>query len=290
MRVFKAREIGLMVYVLKDDYDQCRFKRDLTPARPLSASAIMGTPPKNVFRDLVLKHLRRAEDLCSEIKLGGAAAQLDHINTHYALTKDRIDYSSLCADLRNAIDAILHDLSERRFLEVLPSLTVFMGNSVLFGARVKDNFPEAIPDIVEAGNCIAADCPTAAVFHLMRVAEYGLRALAHDRRIKLDKNKPIDLATWEDLLKKLEEAEDAVRNFPKTAAREAQFEFFHGANMEIKRFKNKFRNRIMHTRESYDGLEAMSAFDHVRAFMDTLASRISERTRTPVIWKGSRWL
>jgi hypothetical protein len=137
---------------------------------------------------------------------------------------------------------------------------------------------------------LAVGCADAAIFHLMRIAEYGLRALANDRRIKLHKNKPIDLATWEDLLKKLEEAEDAIRNFPKTAAREAQVDFFHGAMMELKRFKNKFRNRVMHTRESYDLHEALSAFDHVKEFMEILSSRISARIRTPVIWKGSKWL
>ena len=56
--------------------------------------------------------------------------------------------------------------------------------------------------------------------------------------------------------------------------------------MEIKRFKNRFRNRIMHSRESYDGHEAMSAFFHVKAFMEIPSFRISERSRTPKIcWR-----
>ena len=55
--------------------------------------------------------------------------------------------------------------------------------------------------------------------------------------------------------------------------------------MEFNRFKNKFRNRIMHTRDDYDRDEAHSAFVHVREFMQILASRISEKKRTPLIWR-----
>jgi hypothetical protein len=124
----------------------------------------------------------------------------------------------------------------------------------------------------------------------MRVAEYGLRALAFDRRVSIPKNKPIDLATWEDILKELEKTEAAIQNYPKTLAREAQYEFVHGAMMEFKRFKNVFRNRVAHTRQSYDRDEAMSVLNHVRAFMQILASRISEGKRTPLEWKGSQWV
>jgi hypothetical protein len=118
----------------------------------------------------------------------------------------------------------------------------------------------------------------------MRAAEYGLRALGQDRQVKLSKGGTLDLATWEELLKTLEDAEEAIRNYPKTLAREAQYEFYHGAMMELKRFKNKFRNRVMHTREEYDRDEARSALTHVRDFMKILAGKISESTATSEIW------
>jgi hypothetical protein len=285
MNVFKLREIGFIVFLLKDDYDECRSKCQQAHS---SGSVIPEMP--QLFRSRALSHLSRAFTLCVRGKLEKASEQLKNINVHCALHPEAIDYSSLAADLRNAIDAMLIDLRKREFLEVIPTMENFVNNNSLFGAQVSREFQSAASDIRDAGNCLAADCPTGAVFHLMRVAEYGLRALAHDRRVKLDKKKPIDLATWEDLLKKLEDAEDAIRNFPKTHAREAQFNFFHGANMEVKRFKGKFRNRVMHSRDSYDRDEAMSAFNHVKAFMEILASRISERTRTPIIWKGSKWV
>lgn len=125
---------------------------------------------------------------------------------------------------------------------------------------------------------------------LCELQKYGLRALAYDRRVRVPKNKPVELATWDDIIKELESSEDEICNYPKTLAREAQFDFYHGALMEFKRFKNKFRNRIMHTRKSYDKHEAASAFEHVKSFLEILASRISEGIRTPKIWRGSKWV
>jgi hypothetical protein len=84
-------------------------------------------------------------------------------------------------------------------------------------------------------------------------------------------------------------AEIAIQNYPKTLAREAQFAFYHGAMMEFKRFKSRFRNGVMHTREDYDRDEAHSAFVHVREFMKILASRVSEKKRTLLVWKGKKW-
>jgi|SRR5665213_3826562 len=43
---------------------------------------------------------------------------------------------------------------------------------------LNDNFPNAQRDAMEAGNCIPFERFTAAVYHLMRVSEYGLISVA----------------------------------------------------------------------------------------------------------------
>jgi hypothetical protein len=55
--------------------------------------------------------------------------------------------------------------------------------------------------------------------------------------------------------------------------------------MEFSRFKNIWRNRVMHSRDDYDRDEAMSVMTHVRQFMRILASGIAEGKRTPEIWE-----
>ena len=285
MNVFKTRDVGTSLLILGRNLDQCVALSKSAPEQKVQRG---NEPPVHMKK--VLRNIRRAAEVCNNAGLTDASKQIWHTLRHVKWQSNEFDYSVLCAELRHVINAILLDVDERIFLQVDPGLREYVDNAKLFGDAVLKAFPDAEDDIREAGNCLAADCSTAAVFHLMRVAEHGLRALAYDRRITLPKDKPIDLATWEDLLKELEKAEDTIRNFPKTEAREAQFDFFHGAMMELKRFKNKFRNRAAHTRESFDRNEAMSAFTHVKAFMQILASRISATKRTPVIWKGAKWL
>ena len=180
--------------------------------------------------------------------------------------------------------AVVAQLKKQNFLYVKPDRTGYVDNNELFGPEVKAAFPSAAFDIREAGNTLAAECCTATVFHLMRAAEYALRALAVDRQIVLPKKGVLDLATWEDIIKKLEDAELAIQGFPKTLAREKQYEFYHGDMMEFKRFKNVFRNAVMHTRDEYDRDKAYSVFVHVQDFMQILASKISEKTSTPMVW------
>jgi hypothetical protein len=285
MRSFKTRQLGTITLLLVRQLDECIARCKSMP----HAKCPRGTEPSGHMKK-VLDRIEKAEKACRDAGLSDACQQVGHASGHLRWQTNDLDYSGICAELRHVINAIVLAIDSRTFLEVASEFSGYIDNELSFGQLVIDAFPDAKNDIRDAGNCLATECSTAAVFHLMRVAEHGLRALAHDRRIVLPKAKPIDLATWEDLLKELEKAEDAIRNFPKTSAREAQFEFFHGAMMELKRFKNKFRNRVMHARDSYDMNEAKSAFDHVKEFMHLLSTHISENKRTPVVWKGTKWI
>jgi len=245
-----------------------------------------GFPAPEPLVQAAKKSFQEIELLCDEIGLDHARAQINviGIKLNYPM-----DISSLLTNLENAETTLLRETWERKFLYINEDCSLFVDNPNLLGAEVVEAFPSAKDDIREAGNCLAAECTTSAVFHLMRVAEYGLRALAKDRRIKVPRG-ALELATWEDIIQRLETAEQKIQGYPKTLAREAQFEFYHGAMMEFKRFKNKFRNRLMHARDSYDRHQARSALDHVGDFMKILASRISESKRTPLTWKGKKWV
>jgi len=193
------------------------------------------------------------------------------------------DVSSIAALLGVLHEDIFESLKKRKFLCVSDDRSEFLDKEKLFGESVFTVFPSARYDIKESGNCLAVECTTACVFHLMRVAEHGIRALAHDRQVTVP-NGPIELATWEQIIVGLEKAESSIQQFPKTVIREVQLDFYHGAMMEFRAFKNKFRNGVMHTRDEYDRDEAMSAFIHVRSFMQILSGNISEQTSTPWIW------
>ena len=201
----------------------------------------------------------------------------------FQLSKSIVDVSTIASCLIHFREQVLEDLKSRKFLQISQDRSDYVDMDHLFGENVSRSFPSASADVQMAGNCLSAECCTACVFHLMRAAEHAIRALAHDRGVTIPRG-PIELATWEDMLRELEKAETAIQQYPRTLAREEQFKFYHGAMMELRAFKNMFRNSVMHTRDAYDRHQAKSALDHVGSFMRILSARISESTRTPTIW------
>jgi hypothetical protein len=200
-----------------------------------------------------------------------------------------MDSSALATQIRSVLET--EDSPQNRVFLILDTERGRLANSSdLFGSEVAAAFPSAEDDIRDAGNCLAAECNTAAVFHLMRVAEIGLRALARDRRVRLPRKEPLDVAAWETIIKELEAADDAIRQYPKTGAQAAQYAFHHGAMMEFAKFKSVFRTQVMQARQQFEPNHAVKVFEDVRAFMQILANRISESSRTPLVWKGRKWV
>ncbi len=85
-------------------------------------------------------------------------------------------------ELRRAITEELH---RRKFTMIENSKAGFLEQKNLFGKSVWKAFPSARDEIQAAGNCLALDLNTAAVFHLMRAAELGMRALAVHLKVRL---------------------------------------------------------------------------------------------------------
>ncbi|MGA2136431.1 MAG: hypothetical protein ABSH50_29420 [Bryobacteraceae bacterium] len=195
-----------------------------------------------------------------------------------------LNVAALVEITRRIESAVTRALRTFRVIAVQNDRVRYADNAGLF-ADLRAAFPSAIYDLTEAASCLSVECPTACVFHAMRAAEIGLRALARDRGIKVPKSRPLEFATWETIIRELEKAETEIMNYPQTAARESQFDFYHGAMMEFRAFKNKFRNPAMHSRDRFDRDEAHSALTHAVDFLRVLSTKIGERKRTPKIWR-----
>jgi len=145
-------------------------------------------------------------------------------------------------------------------------------------------FPSAACDISSAVNCYLYGCNTACVFHLMRVAEFGLRALARERRVTLPKNRPLEWADWQALIDEIHKKVKVIANMKRGPARETALRFYQGSLGEFEAFKDAYRNNVMHSRENYDELQALSVMNHVREFMQRLSSKITEDPKRQVAW------
>jgi hypothetical protein len=278
VNTFHAADFGAHVERLTDITRRARVFVDLGRGGEIDSDLV----------SLLQRYAAEVEAFCQKVRFEDSELAANFLKEGTGKPSP-MNVSHVQIEAKHLSDALLKDAFHRNFIVVENSRAGYVDNDTLFGSAVAAAFPKATADIRESGNCFAVRCCTAAVFHLMRVAEHGLRALAWDRRVKLARKAVLDLATWETIIKELETEELKIQGYPKTLARESQLQFYHGAMMEFRAFKNKFRNSVMHSRDIYDDHEAQSAFVHVRDFMRTLASHVSETVRTPVVWKGRKW-
>lgn len=132
-------------------------------------------------------------------------------------------------------------------------------------------FPSAEADIKAAVDLWALYHSTASVYHLMRVLEHGLKALATDL------GKTFDIQNWQNILDEIEaEIRNQAKALPRGVAKSDRLRFLSEAAKEFHFFKDGWRNHVSHNRAVYDHYQARSVMDHVRSFMNGLSSQLSE--------------
>jgi hypothetical protein len=201
-----------------------------------------------------------------------------------------IDASAANEILHRLTVDMVAELEGVEFLQVAADRMKLIDRDDLFGARVNEMFGSTTRDIREAGNCLAAECPTAAVFHLMRASEIALRVLARDRNVAF-KDKPLEQKQWGEILGALEGIVKELREgdskrWLNLEVRDVQIRFYNEVLQEFRGFNEAWRKHLSHAHPDsiYDRDYAMSVFKHVRAFMQKLASKIGEGKTTPEFW------
>ena len=230
----------------------------------------------------LIRLLNSLSDICEDIDFGQTR---DRIRAFTNLLHGNIrgndnyicNFKVIEAELDILKSTVWGELAVRKFTCVSSEKSCFFEQEKLFGDNVYDAFKEAREDIKAAGNCLAADLNTAAVFHLMRVVELGLRALAVRLKAKVLIKKlkqtkiPIEFGTWEEIITTLETKLDELRKHPRSPKREGKIETFNELLKDFRSVKDLWRNKVMHTRATYDAKQAKSAFNHVCSFMQKLS-------------------
>lgn len=218
-------------------------------------------------------------DHCRAIGLEQSALQATVVHQHVAYQGELCNNSSVASDLEALITLVVSELSKQRFAYIpLDSHKYFEQENLFLLNQPITQFPSADQDIRDAGNAYAVGLYTATVFHLMRVAEIGLRVFAKHLRVGMPKKKgPIQWAQWEDILRELRLKIDKLSTRagakPKKSADRA---FYRGLLTEFEGFKDMYRNDVMHVRKTYSQGEATSALERVGEFIQRLGTRVHE--------------
>jgi hypothetical protein len=200
---------------------------------------------------------------------------IDRIARTRAALARPIYWSTVNNEFRVIREDILDAIKNDVFLYIEPDKAEYYQqgdycSQELFGDTVSDKFPSAAEDIRAAGNCYATGNHTACVFHLMRVAEHGLRAVAHILEV------PFQHENWHNIIDDIESKIKGMDQWPGGLSKEQAQDFYSSIAMECRHFRNKWQNHVMHTRAMYDSYEALSAMTHVRAFMQKAAEYLEE--------------
>ena len=218
-----------------------------------------------------------AEAFCKQVGFRESGTTV-HILGLKLKEPDYPNVSHLEVEARHLRESLLREAFLRTFVFTKKETANFIDNPAFFGEDVKSAFHSASFDIGETGNCLAVECPTAAVFHLMRVAEYGLRALAKKLHVRLTHSglrQPVEFADWEKVITGIKIEITKARALNPGQKRQAKLEMYSDAADHCAYMKDIFRNNISHTRKSYTLPEALGVTGRVRDFMVFLATHLT---------------
>ena len=158
------------------------------------------------------------------------------------------------------------ELDGKKFLTLtLKEADLYEASSPPFGEKVENRFQIIVDDIRESSKCLALGRSTATVFHLMRVMEAGLRALAAELGIPY-------APSWESYRKQLNKILNTNTYNNLTSDQKAKRPFYQDVLGDVIAIKTAWRNPTMHIVKSYDSTQAAVIYDVTKAFMQHLAA------------------
>lgn len=158
---------------------------------------------------------------------------------------------------------------------IVPAAQVsyYISADTWIGSDVTAKFPSISLEAEEASKCHALGRNTACVFHLMRILELGLNSLARSLGVSFERR------NWENIISDIESQIKKIGPTRGPSWKDEE-QFYAGAALQFRYFKNAWRNHVMHIRDVYSQDKSREIMSHVKEFMSHLATRIDEVSLT----------
>ncbi len=206
------------------------------------------------------------QPICERLELKYTLCKIGRMREQFGDKAQKL--SILHASVKDLGDLVDDELKDRMFMFVPTDQARFLAQeSPPFGEPVREKFPGVTGDVMDASRCLGVGCPTAAVYHLMRVVEFGIRKLS--KRLKLPKG--LENRPWGIIL---QAANGAIQALPYTTTRErGRRDRYSEATAHLNNVKDAWRNPTMHSKRRYNQEEAEAIYANVRTFMIYLADK-----------------
>jgi HEPN domain-containing protein len=221
--------------------------------------------PPEISREWILGRLNLVGKTCTELELEAAAKHLEEFKDYFG-NEQYANCGEALVPLKHFCDTLQSEIKQKTFVLIPKGKKSFFQRDALFGQRVADAFPEATEEIKSAGNCLALELNTAAVFHLMRAAEVALKKLARHLKIKYAKGKPIDEAMWGEIIGAIK---DKILELQKKPARHRRkLENYQKVLLTAAAIKELWRNPVSHSGKMFSDNDANGVLGHTGEFME----------------------
>lgn len=220
----------------------------------------------------------------STLYLGGSIRTIHHLKKLYGR---EYSYNELIKLLERLPNDIEDDTKPQFFFHYQEDMALLLLNREKKWDAVLKAFESVKPEIEAGIDCYAIGHNTACIFHMMRIAEFGLRAIAKERGVKSvgKKTTPIEWATWGQVISEIEKTITEIRNTkPAGLKKDTALAFYTTIVSDLRALLHNYRDKTMHFREFYDSGEAESAIFRVHSLMATLASKITEDSARKIPW------
>ena len=217
-------------------------------------------------KDELRETLTKMHDFCREIGLS---------TSRRMLKRALIDLPETSREFAMLRQTIMSEMKERLFLFVPGDRARYYESDSLVSDLVKKVFPSATRELRSAGNCYAAAQFTACVFHLMRAAEVGVRVLGDALNVSFPTH-PLELADWQNILDQADSKIVAMKNLPRGTHKDEELHFYSQAAVQFRYFKDAWRVRVAHARETFGEDQALTIMRHTCEFFEVLAPRLTE--------------
>jgi hypothetical protein len=184
-------------------------------------------------------------------------------------------YAEVTSQFERIEETLITELKGRTFLRIAQEYVRMLDRDDWLGPQLPRAFPEARQDVRDAGTCIATGCGTAAVFHLMRITEHGLRKLAKKVKVTLThkgRPHPLEYADWNKLITGIRGKITTLKQHPHGRVRDRNLQFYSDLADQCEYMKDIWRNAISHARMQYTAQEAEGVAQRVAQFMNKLTT------------------
>lgn len=235
----------------------------ITPRKALETVETLSNLQRNIGALGLVVSARETHKL--NIEMGRAVTDIQRL----AKEKQKAEFKKVSADLRSRFDrlsSVIHSELESRVLYVMQvEKEKYCNPKWLQDTPIFTNFPDAFREFQCAGRCYAYDECTAAVFHLMRVIDSGLRLVYESL------GEVYDARNWDGIAKKIER-EMMKKHQEKSEEWRKKEPFYSGILTDIRSIGRAHRNPALHDIErNYSDPDAKYLIDVTKAFMCHLA-------------------